>query len=38
MDPEALNVVIVGDRAKIEGPVSELGMAMVYLDYEGLPV
>jgi zinc protease len=35
MDPEALNVVIVGDRAKIEGPVSELGMAMVYLDYEG---
>jgi zinc protease len=35
VDPEGLNVVIVGDKAKIEGPLSELGLPMVYLDYEG---
>jgi len=37
IDPGALNIVIVGDRAKIEGPLSELGLPMVYLDYEGEP-
>ncbi len=38
VDPEALNIVIVGDRAKIEGPLSEVGLPIVHLDYEGLPV
>jgi len=38
VDPDALNVVIVGDRAKIEGPLSEVGLPIVHLDYEGLPI
>jgi hypothetical protein len=28
----------VGDRAKVEGPLSEVGLPIVHLDYEGLPV
>jgi zinc protease len=38
VDPDALNIVIVGDRAKVEGPLFELGIPIVHLDYEGLPV
>jgi zinc protease len=38
VDPDMLNIVIVGDRTKIEGPLSEVGLPIVYLDYEGLPV
>jgi zinc protease len=38
IDPDNLNIVIVGDRAKIEGPLSELEFPIVHLDYEGLPV
>jgi predicted Zn-dependent peptidase len=35
VDPEALSIVIVGDRATIEGPLTELGIPIVHLDYEG---
>ncbi len=38
VDPDALNIVIVGDRAQIEGPLSDIGLPIVHLDYEGLPV
>ena len=37
VDPNALNIVIVGDREKIEEPLSELEFPIVHLDYEGLP-
>ena len=35
VDPEALSIVIVGDRAVIEGPVGELGLPIVHLGFEG---
>ncbi|HEU0072924.1 MAG TPA: insulinase family protein, partial [Dehalococcoidia bacterium] len=38
VDPEALSIVIVGDRAKVEGPLSGVGLPIVHLDHEGLPV
>jgi zinc protease len=38
IEPGALNIVVVGDRAVIEGPVRELGLPVVLLDYEGLPL
>jgi zinc protease len=38
VDPEALSILVVGDRAKIEGPMRELGLPIVQLDYEGLAV
>ena len=37
VDPEALSIVIVGDRAKVEGPLSEVGLPIVHLDHEGEP-
>ncbi len=37
VDPYTLNIVIVGDREKIEGPLSEVGIPIVHLDHEGLP-
>ena len=35
VDPECLSIVIVGDRAAIEGPLSELGLPITHLGYEG---
>ncbi len=37
VDPNAFSIVIVGDRALIEGPLSEIGLPIMHLDYEGLP-
>ncbi len=36
--PDRLTVVVVGDRAVIEPGLQELGLPIVHLDYEGLPV
>ena len=38
LDPEALSIVIVGDRATIEAPLRELGLPIVHLDHEGRAV
>jgi zinc protease len=38
VDPDALSIVIVGDRATIEAPLTELGIPIVHLDYEGQPL
>jgi zinc protease len=38
VDPESLSIVVVGDKAVIDGPVRELGLAVTYLDHEGLAV
>ena len=35
VDPEALSIVVVGDRAVIEGPLRELGLPITHLGYEG---
>jgi zinc protease len=35
VDPSALSITVVGDRAAIEGPLKELELPLVYLDYEG---
>jgi predicted Zn-dependent peptidase len=35
LDPEALSIVVVGDRSLIEAPLRELGLPIVHLDYEG---
>jgi zinc protease len=35
VDPDALSILVVGDRAKIEGPMRELGLPIVHLGYEG---
>lgn len=35
VDPTALSIVIVGDRATIEAPLQELGLPIVHLDHEG---
>jgi hypothetical protein len=35
VDPDCLSIVIVGDRAAIEGPLSELGLPITHLGYEG---
>jgi predicted Zn-dependent peptidase len=35
VDPDCLSIVIVGDRAVIEGPLSELGLPITHLGYEG---
>jgi zinc protease len=38
VDPNALAIVVVGDRAVIEPGLRELGLPIVHLDYEGLPL
>jgi predicted Zn-dependent peptidase len=38
VDPEALSIVVVGDRAMIEAPLRELGLPIVHLDHEGQPL
>ena len=38
IDPESLSIVVVGDRATIEGPLRELGLPIFMLDYEGRPL
>jgi zinc protease len=38
VDPDALSIVVVGDRATIEGPLRELDVPIVHLDYEGQPL
>jgi predicted Zn-dependent peptidase len=35
VDPEALSILVVGDRAVIEGPMRALGLPIVHLGYEG---
>jgi zinc protease len=35
VDPDALSILVVGDSAQIEGPMRELGLPIVHLDYEG---
>ena len=35
VDPDALSILVVGDRASIEGPMRELGLPIVHLDFEG---
>jgi predicted Zn-dependent peptidase len=35
VDPDMLSILVVGDRAVIEGPMRELGLPIVHLDYEG---
>ncbi len=35
VDPDALNIVVVGDRATIEAPLRELGLPIVHLNHEG---
>ena len=38
VDPAALSIVVVGDRAAIEEPLKELNLPIVHLDHEGLPL
>lgn len=38
VDPNALAIVVVGDRAVIEPGLRELGVPIVHLDFEGLPL
>ena len=38
VDPESLTVVVVGDRATIEPGLRELGLPVVNLDHEGVPL
>ncbi|MPZ48294.1 MAG: insulinase family protein [Dehalococcoidia bacterium] len=38
VDPAALNIVVVGDRAVIEEPLRELNLPILHLDHEGLPL
>jgi zinc protease len=38
VDPGCLNIVIVGDRAAVEGPLSELGLPITHLNHESEPV
>ncbi len=38
VDPNALAIVVVGDRAVIEPGLRELGLPIVHLDPEGLPL
>jgi zinc protease len=38
VDPEALSIVVVGDKATIDGPVRELGVPVTYVDHEGAVV
>jgi zinc protease len=38
IDPDALTIVVVGDRAVIEPGLRELGLPVVLLDYEGRPL
>jgi len=38
VDPDALSIVVVGDRAAIEASLRELGPPVVALDYDGQPV
>ncbi len=35
VDPDALSIVVVGDRAVIEAPLLELRLPIVHLNYEG---
>ncbi len=35
VDPDALAIIVVGDRAAIEPGLQELGLPIVHLDYEG---
>jgi zinc protease len=35
VDPDALSIIVVGDRAAIEAPLRELGLPIVHLDHEG---
>jgi zinc protease len=35
VDPDTLSILVVGDRAVIEGPMRDLGLPIVLLDYEG---
>ena len=37
VDPDGLSIIVVGDRAAIEQGIQELGLPIVYLDYEGEP-
>jgi predicted Zn-dependent peptidase len=38
VNPDALSIVIVGDRTLIEGPLSELNIPITHLGYEGEPL
>jgi zinc protease len=38
IDPDSLSIVVVGDRATIEGPLRELGLPIFLLDHEGRPL
>jgi zinc protease len=39
IDPDKLSIVVVGDRAKIEGPLSALKIGpIVRLDLDGNPI
>ena len=38
VDPDALSIVVVGDREAIEGPLEDLFLPIVHLDHEGLPL
>jgi zinc protease len=38
VDPEALSIVVVGDRSAIEPGLKELNLPIVHLDHEGEPV
>jgi hypothetical protein len=38
MDRRALSIVVVGDKATIDGPVRDLEVPITYLDYEGTVV
>jgi predicted Zn-dependent peptidase len=35
VDPGALSIVVVGDRAVVESSLKDLNLPIVYLDYEG---
>jgi zinc protease len=35
VDPDALTIVVVGDRAQVEAPLRELAIPIVNVDYEG---
>jgi hypothetical protein len=38
VDPDALSIVVVGDRAVIEPGIRELDLPIIHLDHEGQPV
>ena len=38
VDPAALSIIVVGDRAVIEPGLRELNLPIVHLDHEGRPL